>query len=160
MHTLLWILAVLLVLGGLVSLVLPVLPGVLLVFAGLFTAAWADGFVRVGWITLAVLGALTALSFVLDALAQAAGAKRAGASRQAVAGAVIGSVAGIFFGIIGIFAGPFLGAAAGEFLANRDLVKAGRVGYGTLLGIVLGAALKIALALAMIGLFVTVYLIG
>jgi len=159
MHTVLWILAVLLVLAGLIGIVIPALPGPVLVFAGLLTAAWIDGFEKVGWLPLTALGGLTALSFIADLMATGAGAKKAGASRQAVIGAVIGTVIGIFFGIVGIFAGPFIGAAAGEFLANQDLVKAGKVGYGTLLGLVLGAAMKIALALAMIGVFVTAYLV-
>jgi uncharacterized protein YqgC (DUF456 family) len=151
MNSALWILAVLLVLVGLVGIVLPALPGTVLVFAGLLIAAWIDGFEKVGWLPIAVLGALTALSFLADLAATGAGAKKAGASKQAVIG--------IFFGIVGIFIGPFIGAAAGEFLANQDLVRAGKVGYGTQLGLVLGAAMKIALALAMIGVFVTAYLV-
>jgi hypothetical protein len=99
------------------------------------------------------------LSFIADLLATGVGATKAGASRQAVIGAAIGTVAGLFFGLAGIVLGPFLGAAAGEFLAHRDLVRAGRVGYGTLVGLVLGAAMKIAIAFAMIGLFVTAYMI-
>ena len=159
MHTALWILAVLLVLSGLIGIVVPALPGPVLVFIGLFTAAWIDGFEKVGWLPLTVLGGLTALSFLADLMATGAGAKKAGASRPAIIGATIGTVIGMFFGIVGIFVGPFLGASAGEFLANRDLVKAGKVGYGTLLGLVLGAAMKIALALAMIAVFVSAYLV-
>jgi uncharacterized protein YqgC (DUF456 family) len=159
MNTLLWILAILLVITGLVGIVVPALPGPVMVYAGLFLAAWIDGFDKVGWQSLAMLGALTALTFLADFVASGAGAKRAGASKQAVIGAMMGTVVGIFFGIAGLFIGPFIGAAAGEFLADRDLVKAGRVGYGTLVGLVLGAAMKVALALAMIGLFVTAYLV-
>jgi len=141
------------------GIVVPALPGPVLVYAGLFLAAWIDGFDKVGWLPLTVLGMLTALTFLADFAATGAGAKKAGASKQAVIGAMVGSLVGVFFGIAGLFIGPFLGAAAGEFLANRDLVKAGRVGYGTLFGLVLGAAMKIALALAMIGVFVTAYLV-
>lgn len=159
MTTALWILAVLLVLAGLAGIVLPVLPGPVLVFAGLLVAAWVDGFDKVGWLPLVVLGMLTALSFLADLAATGAGAKKAGASKEAVIGATLGTVVGIFFGFAGIFVGPFIGAAAGEFLANRDLVRAGRVGYGTLFGLMLGAAMKIALALAMIGVFITAYLV-
>jgi uncharacterized protein YqgC (DUF456 family) len=159
MDTLLWIFAILLVIIGLVGIVVPALPGPVLVYAGLFLAAWIDGFDKVGWLPLTVLGALTALTFFADFVASGAGAKRAGASKQAVIGAMMGTVVGVFFGIAGLFIGPFIGAAAGEFLADRDLVKAGRVGYGTLVGLVLGAAMKVALALAMIGLFVTAYLV-
>jgi uncharacterized protein YqgC (DUF456 family) len=159
MNTLLWILSVLLVIIGLVGIIVPALPGPVLVFAGLVLAAWIDGFTKVGWLPLVALGLLTGLSLAADLIATGKGAKKAGASRQAVIGATIGTLVGIFFGIIGIFAGPFLGAAAGEFLANRDLVKAGKAGYGTLFGLVLGSALKIALALTMIGVFVMAWLV-
>jgi len=159
MTVLLWIIAGMLVVAGILGTVAPALPGPVLVFAGLLMAAWIDGFENVGWAPLTVLGVLTALSFVADIVATGAGAKKAGASKQAVIGAAIGTIVGVFFGIIGIFAGPFVGAAAGEFLAKRDLIRAGKVGYGTLFGLVLGAAMKIALALAMVGVFVTAYLV-
>lgn len=159
MTVFLWILAGVLVAAGIIGTVLPVLPGPVLVFGGLLLAAWIDGFEKAGWAPLTVLGVMTALSFIADIVATGAGAKKAGASNQAVIGAAIGTFVGIFFGIIGVFAGPFAGAAVGEFLAKRDLVRAGQVGYGTLLGLVLGAAMKIALALAMVGVFVTAYLV-
>ena len=159
MTVLLWIIAGMLVVAGILGTVAPALPGPVLVFAGLLMAAWIDGFENVGWAPLTVLGVLTALSFVADIVATGAGAKKAGASKQAVIGAAIGTIVGIFFGIIGIIAGPFVGAAAGEFLAKRDLIRAGKVGYGTLFGLVLGAAMKIALALAMVGVFVTSYFV-
>lgn len=159
MNSLLWILAILLVIIGLVGVVVPALPGPVLVYAGLFLAAWIDGFEKVGWLSLAVLGVLTALTFLADVAATGAGAKKAGASRQAVIGAAIGTLVGMFFGIVGLFIGPFIGAAAGELLADRDLIKAGRVGYGTLVGLVLGVVMKVALVMAMIGVFVTAYLV-
>jgi uncharacterized protein len=159
MTILLWIVAGVLVIAGIIGTVAPVLPGSVLLFAGLLMAAWIDGFEKVGWVPLALLGVLTALTFLADIAATGAGAKKAGASKQAVIGAMIGTVGGIFYGIIGIFVGPFVGAAAGEFLAKRDLVRAGKVGYDALFGLVLGAVMKIALALAMVGVFVTAYLV-
>jgi len=158
MTVLLWILAGILVVVGIMGTVLPVLPGPFLIFGGLLLGAWIDGFEKVGWVPLTVLGVLTALSFIADIVATGAGAKKAGASKQAVIGAAIGTMVGVFFGIVGILVGPFAGAAAGEFLAKHDLVRAGQVGYGTLFGLVLGAAMKIAIALAMVGVFVTSYL--
>jgi len=159
MTVILWVIAGALVVAGLVGTVAPALPGPVLIFGGLLLAAWIDGFEKVGWAPLTVLGVLTVLTVVADIVATGTGAKKAGASKQAVIGATIGTIVGIFFGIIGIFVGPFVGAAAGEFLAKRDLVRAGKVGYGTLFGLVLGAAMKIALALAMVGVFVTAYLV-
>lgn len=153
------ILALLLVLAGAAGTVLPVLPGVPLVFLGLLAAAWSDGFERVGAPTLILLGLLAMLSFAIDAGASALGARRVGASWQALAGAVAGSLAGLFFGLPGLLLGPFLGAFAGEWIARRDLRQAGRAGAGTWLGLVLAAAGKIALVFAMVGIFALAWLI-
>ncbi|MGN6513777.1 MAG: DUF456 domain-containing protein [Lysobacteraceae bacterium] len=156
--TLLYVIAAVLVLVGVAGIVLPALPGVPLVFAGMLLAAWADGFHRIGAATLVVLGALTLLSLGADFWATAVGAKRVGASRLAIAGALLGMLAGFWFGPIGLFAGPFAGAALGELVTLRrldgdGLGRATRVGFGTWLGIVLGVALKLMLAFAMLGLF-------
>lgn len=151
---LLWLLAGLLILVGLAGLVLPVLPGIPLVYAGLFLLAWAEDFVYVGWVTLTVLGLLTLLSYGIDFLATAMGAKKYGASPRAVAGAAVGALVGVFFGLVGIILGPFLGAMAGEFSRRATLKTATQAGLGATLGLLFGALLKIALAFTMLGVFV------
>ena len=153
----LWILAVLLVLAGIAGSVLPALPGVPLVFAGLLVGAWIDHFQKVGWFTLVVLGLLTLLSFVVDFLATSMGAKRVGASKWAVAGSALGTLAGLFFGIPGLILGPFLGAVAGELLARRGQRQAMRSGLGAWVGLLVGTAGKLALIFAMVGIFLTAY---
>lgn len=153
MQTLYYVIAAVLILVGVAGTVLPALPGLPLVFGGMLLAAWAGGFEQVGVGMLVLLGALTLLSLGIDFLATAMGAKRVGASRLAVVGAVIGTFAGLFFGPIGLIAGPFVGALAGELLHGREVGKATRVGVGTWLGILVGTVLKIGLAFAMLGLF-------
>jgi uncharacterized protein YqgC (DUF456 family) len=150
---LLWLLAAILVLAGLVGLLLPVLPGPPLLFAGLLVAAWAEDFAYVGAGTLTVLAALALLSYGVDFVATALGAKRFGASKRAVIGAAVGAVVGLFFGLPGVLFGPFIGAVIGELTAQRGLGEAGRAGMGATLGLVLGVAGKLALAFSMLGLF-------
>ena len=151
-----WLLALLFVAIGLAGLVLPAIPGAPLLFIGLVIAAWIEDFAYVGVWTLVTLGILAILAFGVDLWATMFGAKRFGASRSAIIGAVIGSVAGIFLGFPGILFGPFIGAVIGELLARRGLQAAARAGVGAAIGLVLGAALKLALAFAMIGIFVAV----
>ena len=148
-----YLLAAVLVVIGIAGVILPALPGLPVVFAGMVLAAWAGGFEEVGWVTLVVLGLLTLLSIAVDIFATLVGAKRVGASRKALAGAVIGTVVGMFFGPLGLFAGPFAGALLGELWHGRVLGQAARVGLGTWLGIVLGTVLKLGLAFTMLGLF-------
>lgn len=147
-------LAVILVVIGMVGVILPALPGLPLVFAGMLLAAWAGDFQQIGWVTLVVLGLMTVLSVAVDFFATVVGAKRVGASKKALWGAVIGTFAGLFFGPIGLFAGPFIGALLGELWHSRELGQATKVGVGTWLGILLGTVLKLGLAFAMLGLFV------
>ena len=148
-----WIAVALLVVVGLLGMLLPVLPGVLLVLAGLFLGAWIDDFAYVGRGTLLVLCGMTALVYAVDFAASALGAQRVGAHRRAVFGAALGALVGLFFGVPGVLLGPFAGAALGEYSARRSLGGAGRVGVATWLGIVLGGVVKLALALSMLALF-------
>ncbi|HVT35537.1 MAG TPA: DUF456 domain-containing protein, partial [Nevskiaceae bacterium] len=93
----LWALAVLLVLGGIVGTVLPVLPGAPMMFGGLWLAAWLDHYAHAGLITLLLLALLTFISMAVDWIAGALGAKKVGASPRAISGAAAGSLLGGMF---------------------------------------------------------------
>jgi uncharacterized protein YqgC (DUF456 family) len=153
MTVLLWVLSVLLIVVGLAGAVLPALPGTVLVLAGIVLGAWIDDFARVGTTTLAVIAVLAVLSWVLDYVAGLLGARRAGASREALIGAALGTVAGIFTGLVGVLFLPFVGAVAGEYLARRDHGGAVRVGAATWIGIMVGMLAKVVLGFMMVGLF-------
>ena len=155
----LWVVALLCVLAGFAGTILPALPGAPLVFAGLVLAAWADNFTQVGWPTLIVLALLTVLVLVVDIMATAMGAKRVGASRLAILGAMLGTFVGIFFAIPGIIFGPFVGAVAGEYLARAQLGNAAVVGLGTWLGLIFGTVFKLVLLCMMLGIFVLAYFV-
>ncbi len=157
---LLWTLAALLVVGGVLGLVLPGLPGAPLVFAGLIAAAAADDFEFVGVWSLLALGFMAGLTYAVDFVAGALGAKKFGASKRAVIGAAIGAlvgalgvVVGLLAGLPGLVLGPFVGAVIGELSQHGNLRQAGWAGFGATLGLALGAAVKLGLALSMIGLF-------
>jgi len=150
---LLWVLAVLLVIAGIAGLVVPGLPGALLLFAGLALAAWAEDFFYAGAGVLSILAALAILTYVVEFMAGIMGAKHFGASRRAMAGAMLGAVVGIFFGLPGLLLGPFAGAAIGEFSEQRHLGAAGRAGIGATIGLALGVAAKLALAFSMLAVF-------
>jgi uncharacterized protein YqgC (DUF456 family) len=150
------VLALICVLSGIAGLVFPLLPGPLLIFIGLFLAAWAEDFIYASWTTLIILGILMLFAHAIDFLAGALGAKRFGASRAAIFGATVGAFLGIFFGFIGIILGPFIGAVIGQLTELSSLKKASQVGIGTWIGFVVGIAAKIAIGLSMIGIFILV----
>ncbi len=71
-------------------------------------------------------------------------------------GAAVGGVAGLFMGIPGILLGPFVGAVIGELSMQRILDEASRAGLGTVVGLAIGVAGKLAIGIAMIGLFLLI----
>ncbi len=155
-----YVLAGVLIVIGLAGTIVPILPGVPIVFGGMWLAAWADGYAHVGMLTLIVLGVLTVLALALDLVAGMHGAKRVGASRHAVIGALLGTIVGIFFGLPGLLLGPFLGALLGELVAGGGLRKATGVGVGAWLGFVVGTAAKLGICFAMLGIFALAFAFG
>jgi uncharacterized protein YqgC (DUF456 family) len=147
------VLVALLLLVGLVGSVVPMLPGTVLVFAGALLHAVAHGFDPIGPWRLAVLGLLTLLAYGLDYAAGALGVRRFGGSGWAAAGAVLGAIVWIFFGLPGLVLGPLLGALAAEYAYTRRLGTSARAALGTVVGLLVGAVAKIGLGLTMIGLF-------
>ena len=152
-NTWMFVLAGLLVLTGLAGSILPALPGVPLVFGGLLLAAWADDFQRVSWVVLVILGLMTVLSFAIDFAATAMGAKRVGASKLAIVGALIGTLGGFVLGLPGLIFGPFVGAVTGEMLTHGEMQRATRAGFATWVGLVFGTLTKLALVFTMLGIF-------
>ena len=145
-----------LVMAGVIGLILPAFPGAIFLFLGFLLAAWAEDFVHIGLGTLSVLGLMALMIYAVDFIAGALGAKRFGASTRAIVGASIGAVVGLFFGIPGVLLGPFIGAVLGELSVQRNLLAAGKAGVGTTIGLALGVAAKLAIALSLVGLFAVV----
>jgi len=158
MSIVLWTAAAVLVAIGFAGILLPALPGTILILLGLVLGAWADGFQRVSVPTLVVIGVIGLASYGVDFAAAALGAKKLGASKRAMAGAALGTILGLFFGIPGLIIGPFAGAVIGELTSNRDLKRAGRAGVAAWIGFVIGMGVKVGLAFLMIGIFIAAIL--
>jgi uncharacterized protein YqgC (DUF456 family) len=156
----LYVLAALLMIGGLAGNILPALPGIPMIFGGIWLAAAVNGYQRVGTGWLLAIGALGAFGVAVDFIAGVAGAKRVGASRTALWGATIGTVVGMFFGLAGLVLGPFVGALAGELASGNSVLRSTHVGIGTWLGLLFGTLVKLVISLLMLGLFGFAMLIG
>ena len=156
----LYVLAALLMLGGLAGSVLPALPGIPMVFGGIWLAAAVDGYRHLGLWWLLIIGVIGTVGVIVDFVASALGAKRVGASRRALWGAGIGTVVGMFFGIPGLLFGPFIGAILGELASGNSVLRSAHVGVGTWLGLLLGTLLKLVLSFLMVGLFGVAMLFG
>ncbi len=149
-----WLFAIVLFAIGLLGTVLPFIPGSTVILAGAIIHRLMLGPEKsIGWGTIAVLVFLTLVSYAFDFLGSYFGAKYFGATRWGTFGAVIGAIIGMFFGIPGLFIGPVIGALAGEFIAGKKLIDAGKAGWGSLLGNLGGMLAKFVIALIMIALF-------
>jgi uncharacterized protein YqgC (DUF456 family) len=149
-----WLFAIVLLAVGLIGSVLPAIPGATVILAAAVIHRIMLGPEKsLGWRALAVLVLLTLATYLIDVLSGYFGAKYFGATKWGTFGAIIGAIGGLFFGIIGLFVGPVIGAIAGEFIAGKRMIDAGRAGWGSLLGNIGGMIAKLVIALVMITIF-------
>lgn len=157
--SILWyVAAAILILVGIAGTILPALPGVPIVFAGMWLAAWVDDYALIGAGTLVLLGILAGLAVLLDFVAGILGARRVAATGRALWGATVGTVVGLFFGLLGLLFGPFIGALIGEASAGGSITRSTHVGVATWVGLLFGTIAKIALSFTMLGIFIAALL--
>lgn len=150
MNTILFIIAIVLIIIGALGTIFPALPGLPFMFAGAWLLADLGDYHIIGTFSLVVMFLVTLLGMAMDFVAGLLGAKYTGASKTALWGAFIGGIVGIFFGMAGLILGPLLGAAIGEFLDKQDVLVAGKVGVGTFIGFIIGTIAKIGSALIIV----------
>ncbi len=155
-----WIAIPLLGVGCLVGVVLTAvkLPGTWLMVLSAGVYGWATGWERVTLIVMAVLVGAALVGEAIELAASVLTARKAGATRQAAWGGLIGGFVGMFvfslpMPIIGTIAGAiigcFVGAAVCELTARRKLSQSTKVGFFSALGYVLGIVAKMMVAFAM-----------
>jgi uncharacterized protein YqgC (DUF456 family) len=146
--------------AGVAGNILPALPGIPMIFGGIWLAAAVDQYRHLGLWWLLVIGALGVVGVIVDFVAASLGAKRVGASKLALWGAAIGTVVGMFLGLAGLLLGPFVGAVLGELASGTSALRSAHVGAATWLGLLLGTLVKLVLSFMMIGLFAFAWLVG
>jgi uncharacterized protein YqgC (DUF456 family) len=153
MDSLFYVIGAMLIVAGLVGAIVPALPGIPLIFGGIWLIAGVDGYRHVGLWWLLGIGFVGAGGLAVDLLAGALGAKRAGASRRAIWGALVGTVIGLFFGLPGLLLGPFLGGVLGELAAGNSVLRSTHVGMSAWMGLIFGTIIKLVSSVTMVALF-------
>lgn len=157
------IIAVVLMVLGLACSMIPSLPGPLILWIGMVTWAWADSFLRVGWMTLGLLLIVALFAMTVDFLITVYMSRRVGASWKAIGGGIVGGLLGglIFSGfppVLGSLIGAILGVIAGmwlvEYWDKHDRSAATRAVRSYLSSVVLSAAVEVGIAFGMVGVFV------
>jgi uncharacterized protein len=138
---------------GCIGSVMPLIPGTPLILFAAIVQKVVMGRESIGWFVILVLVGLTAFSVVLDYLASMYGARRLGATRKGMIGAIVGLLVGIFFNIPGILLGPFIGAGLFELIGGRAWRPAMKAGVGATLGLFAGAIGKMICCVAMMAVF-------
>ena len=154
-HIVVFIIVLLIMLGGLLGIVFPFIPSTPLIWLGVFIYAVCDGFESISWLLLLIFAVLTIISLALDYLGGVIGAKKFGATKWGIIGSLFGGIGGFLTGgIVGLIIGPFLGAVLLELVFGKDLRGAFKSGVGTLVGFIGGAVAKLAIGVIMIGIFI------
>lgn len=154
-HILLFMGALFVMFIGLAGIVLPILPGIPLIFAAAFLFALITDYTYIGWSAIGIFAALTGVGLILDWLSTAYGVKKMGGSWMGMLGAVIGMLAGLFTaGFAGLIIGSFIGAFVLEMAAGKNQQQAFRAGIGGFIGFIAGGFLKFVIGTIIIGTFV------
>ncbi|KPK72142.1 hypothetical protein AMJ87_05605 [candidate division WOR_3 bacterium SM23_60] len=154
----LFIVALAIMLVGLAGVILPVLPGIPVIFAGILLYAVVTGFTVITLKLILIFAALAACGLLVDYFSQYFSVKQMGGGRAGAVGAVIGLIIGIILGWIWIVVLPFVFAVVFELIAGRRETQALRAGTGAFLGLLFGGLLRFVIGCVMIGLFVYITL--
>lgn len=157
MDVFLIILSFLLLIGGIVGCILPLLPGPPLSYAGILLLHFTDkahftSTQLIVWLVIVVV------LQVVDYITPMLGSKYSGGTSFGNRGCMAGTILGLFFMPWGIIVGPFIGAVAGELLGGRDLANAIRSGIGCLLGFLVGTLLKVVVCFYFLVQCVTIFI--
>jgi len=147
---LVWVLTVVALLCGVAGTFLPVLPGLGLIWlAVLFHKLMLPHILSWWTVCFLFLGVLA--GFLVDWMSGVFGAKWMGSSRYGMAGACIGGIVGLFFGLPGLILGPLAGALAGELIfSRRGLQASTKAAAGVGLGMVAASLIRFSIAIVMI----------
>jgi|TARA_Y100000758_G_scaffold177828_1_gene126459 uncharacterized protein len=142
MDLLLIIISAVLIISGIIGSFMPILPGPLTSWFGLFILNLISS-VEIDSALLIITFIIAITIFILDSLIPIYGSKYFGATKYGIIGASIGLVIGIITPIpFGILIGPILGALIGELLFNNDLKKSIKSSIGVLIGFVASSFIK------------------
>ncbi|MGA0430723.1 MAG: DUF456 domain-containing protein [Flavobacteriaceae bacterium] len=157
MEILLFSLSFLFILLGLAGSFLPILPGPLTSWIGLFLLHKTEAIEEnTSFLVLTFVIALGI--FVLDYIIPILGTKKFGGSKKGMLGATIGVLIGLLFlGPFGVLIGPFVGAYIGELVQDPQSKKTAlRAALGSVIGFLTGVFLKFTVALVYMGLYLNI----
>ncbi len=142
---------------GIIGSIVPVLPGPLSSWFGLFIFSNVSGVVVSG--KLIIICLIIAIGiFILDYMIPIYTSKKFGASKYGIIGASIGIVLGLFFAPFGIFIGALIGSVTGETMLNKNFKKSLRSAFGVFLGFIISGFTKSLITVIYLVLYIKLFL--
>lgn len=152
-HALVFGVALVFILIGLVGIVLPILPGTLLIWLAVLSYAIIEGFEAIDWITFSFISIIALVTGTADLWLSILGSKKGGASWEAMLIGVVGGIVGFFLlgsllpiigNLIGGIVGYSLGVFVGQYAKLRDWNLALKATVGGLIGWGIATVIQIA----------------
>jgi uncharacterized protein YqgC (DUF456 family) len=154
--TALWTITLLLLFGGLIGTVVPGLPGIGFVYAGILVYAFATDFAVISVPITVGLGVVSIVALLTSYIGSLIGSRAGGGGKKALAGTLLGTLIGMLLGPIGMFIGAFLGALAGAMLEGGTRQQALKIAFYSVIGMIGSSVIQFFLALIMIATFFVV----
>lgn len=145
--------AVAFMLIGLIGILVPILPGILLIWLTALAYAIVDGFQAIDWITFILLTIIAIITGTADLWLSLLGAKTGGAAKRAMFLGVIGGVLGFFLlgavlPVVGNLFGGIIGYAIGVLLGQYQKFQDWNVALKASIGGVVGWGIATVVQLA------------
>ncbi len=138
---------------GLVGILVPILPGTVLIWLSVLVYVIFDGFTAIDWITFSVITLIAIITGTADLWLPLLGAKSGGAARRAMFLGLIGSILGFFLlgaviPIIGNLFGGIIGYALGILIGQYQKYQDWKVALKASIGGVVGWGIATVVQLA------------
>ena len=139
------------IVAGIAGIIIPGLPGLVLILAGIVVYGWHIGFDTLGYSFLITMVLLTVFGTVIDILGSLVGAKKYGASKLSILAMFVGLIFGfIALSFPGLIIGPIVAVILAEmFIIKRSFNEALKVTIGIVLGFLSGIAIRFVIGIAM-----------
>lgn len=153
-------LIVLFMLIGLVGIIIPILPGVFLIWFGVLLYAWRDGFEAVSLGTFIFISVIVVFAGLSDIWLPALGARKSGASKRTIVTGLLGAIIGSFvLPLVGTIVGYVLGVLLGEYHKRRDWQAAWQASKGSLAGWGIATIIQLVVGVLVIIIFIWAVLV-
>jgi len=148
-----WIALVIMVVG-LIGLIVPIFPGITVIWLAALGYGAVTGFTTLGWVLFAVITVLTIVGMTIDNVLMNAKAHKEGAAWWTLALGMLGGVLGTILlpPVGGILAAPLVVLLL-EYMRQRDINKALLTLRGLLIGWGASFVVRFFIGLAMIGIW-------